>query len=262
MQRTSTREQALPWGTAYFHDGFPLRYDANLAIAQRPLGSSTADDVVATLDGAYDGFRHRELEVVSAADGDAIAMGMAQHGYAIEHLLVMALRRDADRESGLNVAEEAGLGEMQPFIETVTRREPWGVEPGIAEMMAAYRQVLVDGIGARFFAQRVDGTLGGSCELYVEGDIAQIEDVNTLEEFRGRGIARNVVLRAADEARKAGATLIFLFADAEDWPRHLYGRLGFDEIGRSRLFTRWPEGQAPARGDGAAMTDGKSPAAG
>ena len=77
----------------------------------------------------------------------------------------------------------------------------------------------------------------------MHGDVAQIEDVGTLEEFRGKGVARNIVLRAVDEARAAGASLVFLFADANDWPQHLYGRLGFDVLGPSRLFTRFPEGE-------------------
>ena len=37
LARTSTRTRPLPWGTAYFHDDFPLRYDANMAIVDRPL---------------------------------------------------------------------------------------------------------------------------------------------------------------------------------------------------------------------------------
>ncbi|MGZ8632012.1 MAG: GNAT family N-acetyltransferase [Actinomycetota bacterium] len=244
MERTSTREESLPWGTAFFHDGFPLRYDANMAIADRTLGAADADDVVVLLDETYDGFRHREIEFASVTDADSIAMGMGEHGYAVEQMVVMVHRRDPDRDPDPDVVDELELAEIRPFIAEVTRREPWGGEPGIAEMLASFRQVLVDGVSARFFAQRVDGRLAGSCELYVEGDTAQIEDVNTLEELRGRGVARNVVLTAADEARKAGATFVFLFADAQDWPRHLYGRLGFDEIGQSRLFTRWPEGQS------------------
>jgi len=244
LARTSTRTEPLMWGTAYFNDDFPLRYDANLAIADRPVGAATADDVVATLDGVYDGFRHREVEFASVADADTIAMGMAEHGYAIEHMVVMAQRRDPDRAAEPAATEELDVATVQPFVAEVTRREPWGVEPGIAEMMASYRQVLADGVGARFFAQCIGGRIAGSCELYLEGDVAQIEDVNTLEEFRGRGVARNVVLRAVDEARHAGASLVFLFADAQDWPRKLYGRLGFDDVGDSRLFTRWPEHRA------------------
>lgn len=241
LERTSTRTEPLPWGTAFFHDGFPLRYDANLAIADRPLGGTPAVEVVATLDATYAEFRHREVEFASAPDADAIAMGMAEHGYAIERLLIMALRRDPDRPGDPGATEELDLDAYRPFVVRNTRSESWGREPGIAESMAAFRGELVRGVGARFFTQRIDGEPAGACELYVHGDVAQIEDVSTLPAFRGRGVARNVVLRATQEARAAGATLVFLFADADDWPRHLYTRLGFDAVGESRLFTRFPE---------------------
>ena len=244
LARTSTRTRPLPWGTAYFHDDFPLRYDANMAVVDRPLAGASAADVAAALDDAYDGFRHREVEFASVADADSVAMGMAGHDYAAEHMVVMARRHEPDRPPDLGAVEEVGLDEILPFTAEMTLREPWGKEPGIAETMAEFRRVLVEGVGARFFAQRLDGRIAGSCELYLEGEIAQIEDVNTLEEFRGRGVARNVVLRAAEEAARSGATFVFLFADEQDWPRHLYARLGFDEVGRSRLFTRWPEGTA------------------
>jgi ribosomal protein S18 acetylase RimI-like enzyme len=241
LERTSTRTETLPWGTAFFHDGFPLRYDANLAIADRPLGGTSAADVVSTLDATYAGFRHREVEFASATDADAIAMGMAEHGYAVERLLIMAMRREPDRQGDPGATEELDLEAYRPFVVVNTRTEAWGQEPGIAESMAEFRGELARGVGARFFTQRIDGEPAGACELYVRDDVAQIEDVSTLPAFRGRGVARNVVLRAAREARAAGATFVFLFADADDWPRHLYTRLGFDAIGESRLFTRFPE---------------------
>jgi ribosomal protein S18 acetylase RimI-like enzyme len=55
--------------------------------------------------------------------------------------------------------------------------------------------------------------------------------VGTLESHRGRGYARALILHAAAEARRAGAKLVFLVADDEDWPKELYRRLGFDELG-------------------------------
>jgi ribosomal protein S18 acetylase RimI-like enzyme len=85
--------------------------------------------------------------------------------------------------------------------------------------------------------------LAGACQLYLLDDVAQIESVVTLEQFRGLGVARSVVLRAVREARKAGADLVFLIADLNDWPHRLYGRLGFDEVGRGWSFTRWPPAQ-------------------
>jgi ribosomal protein S18 acetylase RimI-like enzyme len=65
--------------------------------------------------------------------------------------------------------------------------------------------------------------------------------VNTLDEFRGRGLARACVLRAIAASRASGADLIVLHADAGDWPQHLYEKLGFDALGSRWSFLRPPE---------------------
>ncbi len=243
LETSSTRTVDLPWGTAFFHDEYPLKYDANLALLDRPLGTSSVASVDEVMEELYAGFRHREIEVRSDEDAGRLAMGLAERGYAVESLVVMAHRRDPDREPSADQVEEVDVTAVRDLHMEITRRESWGKEPGIAEIMVAHRDALVASVDARIFAQRIDGTLAGSCELYVHGDVAQIEDVGTLEEFRGKGVARNIVLRAVNEARAAGASLVFLFADANDWPQHLYGRLGFDVLGPSRLFTRLPEGE-------------------
>ena len=58
----------------------------------------------------------------------------------------------------------------------------------------------------------------------------QIETVDTLEEHRGRGLARATVLVALGEAKASGCDLVFLVADEEDWPKQLYAKLGFDPL--------------------------------
>jgi GNAT superfamily N-acetyltransferase len=89
--------------------------------------------------------------------------------------------------------------------------------------------------------------------MYRQGHEAQIEAVETLEEHRGRGLATAFVLAAARAAQEAGATWIFLWADAEDWPRQWYRRLGFVEGSHAADFTR------PSPEDAAAMAAAKSP---
>ena len=39
------------------------------------------------------------------------------------------------------------------------------------------------------------------------------------------------------------ADLVFLIADAADWPQELYGKLGFDPVGTYRQFTKSPAGE-------------------
>jgi ribosomal protein S18 acetylase RimI-like enzyme len=64
-----------------------------------------------------------------------------------------------------------------------------------------------------------------------------------LAERIGRGLASALVLQAIERAHTHGAELVFLLADAGDWPQHLYRRLGFTEIGRTTSY----RGAAPER---------------
>ena len=82
----------------------------------------------------------------------------------------------------------------------------------------------------------MDGEVVSYTDLYTDGADAQIEDVGTLPEHRGRGYATAVILAAITKAREAGADFVFLVADAEDWPKELYRRLGFDELGHYTKF--------------------------
>jgi ribosomal protein S18 acetylase RimI-like enzyme len=60
--------------------------------------------------------------------------------------------------------------------------------------------------------------------------------LSRLEAYRGRGLARALVVHAAAGSRAAGNDLTFLVADADDWPQRLYERLGFETIGRYARF--------------------------
>src|SRR5262249_8943793 len=110
-----------------------------------------------------------------------------------------------------------------------------------AEMLADFEDVLARRVGARFFAAWVDGELAGCCDLYEHDGVAQIENVDTLERFRNRGVARAFLAAAVDAAR-ASADLIFLFADDADWPKEVYGKLGVDPVGFFQQFTKTPPG--------------------
>ena len=93
---------------------------------------------------------------------------------------------------------------------------------------------------ARHFAVHVDGTPISSTDLYSDGRVAQIEDVGTLPDHRGAGHASAVVMKALEEARAMGHEFIFLVADARDWPKEMYRRLGFDGVGEKYSFLLHP----------------------
>ena len=145
-------------------------------------------------------------------------------------------RRTPDRVGSLSV-EQRSFGEVSPLILETYRED--AVSPAeMDEPFTAQHGKFERAFGARFFLARIDGDPAGLCELHMHGSDAMVENVVTLERFRGRGVARSVILRAIDVARDEGARRVFIVADADDWPKELYARLGFDRIGWELGFTK------------------------
>lgn len=200
--------RTAPWrfGTAMFDDEFPRKWDANFLRVERALGGATAADLAAEAD----------------------------------HLQAHLEHRDADRGAPTMEVGEASYEDVRALIVEAGVRDIRGITREDAEMLADYDRVLGERIGARYFSARIDGEAAGYCRLFEQDAVACLEDVNTLEEYRGRGAARAVVGAAIDAARAGGAGLIFLIADDADWPKQLYAKLGFDEMSHFRQFTKPP----------------------
>jgi GNAT superfamily N-acetyltransferase len=241
-EATSTRVETSVYGTAFFNDDFPGRWDGNFLQVERPL-DATAEQLIAETDRLFEGFAHREIVILDESAGSRLAASFGRDGWEVDRLVFMMQRREADRASSAAV-EECAFEEIRPLTVEVNLHSHGTTTLESAEMLADFRGTLVDALNARFFAVRIDGELAGSCELYVHSDVAEIEDVHTLPRFRGRGVARAVVGRAVLEARGRGADLVFLFADDADWPKELYAKLGFDPVGRFWQFTKPPEGES------------------
>lgn len=237
---TSTRIAPWRFGSVLLNDAFPTRYDSNFLRVERSLAAATAQDLAAEADVLLGAFGHREIVVPDEIEGERLAPGFAELGWQTDRLVYQVRRRDPDRIAPVR-AQEVTIDQMMVF-----REETWRRAYGESSVsLAAFGRVAADRLGARFFVAEVDGVMAAGCELYVHDGVAQVEEVNTLEEHRGRGLARSVVLAAADAALEAGVDLMFLIADDADWPKALYAKLGFDELGRFWQFT------LPARSAGA-----------
>ena len=236
----STRMVAFAWGMAYLNDGYRERWDSNFLWVDETVEPVDASALAAEAERVLGeaGLAHREIRIDDDAYGRSVAADLARVGYGGDRLVVMERRRISDRPDAALDAEEIDLPTLRPALEIVLQREPWATSDEIVRMLADFRGELERHAGARFFCARVGDEIAAMCELYVRGSMAQIEDVNTLEEFRNRGLARAVVQRAADEARQAGAETVFLHALDDDWPKELYAKLGFDPIGYVWSFVR------------------------
>lgn len=81
----------------------------------------------------------------------------------------------------------------------------------------------------------------GFCQLLSHpGDVGQVENVGTMTRSRGKGLASAAIIAAIAASGQRGDELLYVCADADDWPQHLYERLGFVASGRLSSATLKP----------------------
>ncbi len=223
-----TREEPFPFGTAAFTPELPLRHDSNFLFVDPFPPDATADELATEADllQGRAGLGHRMI-VVPSPSGETLVPGFRELGWDVHRNLVMVLRRPPERPVDTSMVVEVDEPTLRPFRETVARTYPWGTDEVARQLAEAKR--LVKGT-TRFLTVIVDGEIVSCADLYLSDRDAQIEDLVTLEEHRGRGYASALVVKGVEEARGAGAEFVFLVADDEDWPKELYRRLGFDPL--------------------------------
>ena len=227
-----SRRESFRFGTAVFTPERPLRYDSNYLLVEDVAEDVTAAqlaDEAERVQGAA-GLPHRLLFFRNARLGERFAPALQEKGWRVERHVLMAHGRPAERAVDSGIVAEVSAEVIRPARESQIRSYPWGT-PEVAEQLLDAKTHIP--VKTRFFAVLVDGEVVSYGDLYLDGDVAQVEDVATLPEHRGRGYASAVVLRAVAEARAAGAKLVFLVADAEDWPKELYRKLGFEGLGEN-----------------------------
>jgi len=236
QEATATRVEPWRFGSAIFTDDFPGRYDSNFLRVERPVGAAAPAELAADADRLQAGLGHREVTVESDGEGARLAAGFRELGYIVERLAYMVLRTEPSGGPRLTV-REVSPEILRPTL-LATNLAIAGMSRADAEMLADFRPLSAARAGARYFAVELDGVLASYCELYLHEGAAQVEDVNTLEAFRNRGAGRAVVLGAIAAARALDADLVWILADADDWPQHLYAKLGFERVGGAWQFTK------------------------
>jgi ribosomal protein S18 acetylase RimI-like enzyme len=227
------RTEAARFGLAVFDPRVPLRYDSNYLLVDELPASVSAGELAAEalrLDRPGIMVRHQPT-------GERLAAGFAALGWQLHRGLLMAHRRRPDRTAPTELVSEVDEATLRPARRQQLAGYPWAT-PAVAEQLLDAKLLIAQALRARFFAVVDDGRVVAYADLYDDGRTAQIEDVATLAEHRGRGYASALVLRALDEARRSGCDLVFLVSDEDDWPKALYRRLGFDDLGRSVKFIR------------------------
>ena len=223
-----SRTVTSPCGTAVYTDELPRRLDGNYLRVER---SAEPEELVAEAKR----LERRLLFVPDPALGEPLEPWFAEHGWRLDRHLVMAQLREPERTADVSLVHELEEEALRPARRRLLENEPWA-KPEVVEQLFKAKALIGERVSARFLGVEVDGEVVSYTDLYTGGVDAQIEDLGTLPEHRGRGYASAVVLSAIETARGGGADFVFLVADAEDWPKELYRRLGFDELGHYTKF--------------------------
>ena len=223
-----TRTEQTRHGRAVFTDELPRRLDGNYLWVDRE-----AEPAALAAEAARLG--RRLIFVPDPVHGMGLAPWFAEQGWRVDRHLVMVQMREPERSADPSLVRELDEEALRSARRRLLEDEPWA-KPEVVEQLFRAKALIGERVTARFFGVEVDGEVVSYSDLYTGGADAQIEDVGTLPEHRGRGYASAVVLAATEAARADGADFVCLVADAEDWPKELYRRLGFDEVGHYTKF--------------------------
>jgi ribosomal protein S18 acetylase RimI-like enzyme len=232
-RKAAGRQVPFAFGTAYLRDELPSVWSRNYLSLEHDLDEATPELLAAEAERVLGeaGVAHRKLEVFDAEAGERLAPGLALLGWQVECDVVMVAARAPDRETDLSVAEEVSYEALVPVWAEANRSDGRIDDEDVIHQLAEGKRVLASVIDVRFFGARADSEIGAYCELYSLAGTGQIENVLTLERNRNRGLARALVLQALAASGAAGNDLTFLLAKRDDWPKELYRKLGFEEVG-------------------------------
>jgi len=232
--RCAERVVETRFGPALFNDTHSTIWNLNVVRAERP-GEAPAEDIAEEVERVQAGLGHRR--VILPPGATVLESGFRELRWQPDHFLFMVYRGDGEP------ADTAGVQEVDPERLRPLRAEiirEWqrdADEKTVSELIAA-DMLMWKAANSRIFGIVEDGEVVSSAQLYSDGSTAQVEEVATMPAYRGRGHAKALVTRAVGEAVADNHEFIFLVADGDDWPKKLYTRLGFEEVGSRFAFLR------------------------
>jgi ribosomal protein S18 acetylase RimI-like enzyme len=234
MAATADTFRSIDAGIVVSTPSLPAVWAVNQLRVTEPL---TFDELVYLAEDHMVGFDYRQVAVEHQQAGPDLEAAFRAAGWKVERDVLMVLSGPADRPADTGVVDDAGEDEVVEMM----RRWYADDEPSPAEIdqLVDYGRRESRALGDRLLGVRSgDGRLVAITKLRSDGRTAQIEDVYTVPEARGRGFARALISRATELARERDHDLVFIVADDGDWPKLLYGRLGFRSVGFLWQFHR------------------------
>jgi ribosomal protein S18 acetylase RimI-like enzyme len=236
LEAASERIERVPLGSAVFTDSLPVVWSLNLLRVE--ASGASVEEIAAEAERLQGGagLEHRRVAIQDETAGKNLEEGFNALGWKPDVFLFMVPRREPNRAVDTSGVVEIGREELRPIREAILGEWLGDLNGEVMRQIGESDRRFAEAGNARHFAVVVDGEPVSSTDLFSDGRTAQIEDVGTLPDHRGAGHASAVVMKALEEARAMGHEFIFLVADARDWPKEMYRRLGFDGVGEKYAF--------------------------
>lgn len=175
------------------------------------------------------GRRHARVTVLDDALGEAVAAAFRDLGWEVARHVLMVDSGDARPSPNGTGAEASKSPGLEAFLERVHVENFYGDDPEAVAQLRALGRRSVTRLNGKTFVAPLDAP-GALSELRQLDGVGEIDFVQTLEERRREGLGQ-AALDAALAASREANELTFLEADADDWPREWYSRLGFEVVG-------------------------------
>lgn len=222
--RSAGRVERFEGGVALYAPDLPRVYDANLVRVDSAdgLDAERAEALAESLQGDL---AHRKLLVRGSPAATALADDLRLRGWYASRTVVMEYR--GPRDPVLHGAARAE--QVDPRAVRGARYETLA-ERGedVQRQVADFTERLAAACDSRTFAAFAGGEIAAYCVLLAEGGVGEIDEVTTVERHRRQGLGTAVVEAALSASLASGHDLTFLVAQADDWPRSWYERLGFE----------------------------------
>ena len=228
------RVVACPGGHALLDSRHSRLWDANRVRVEDGVAPD-ADQLVAAAEEHLGALEFRMITALHERVGEALTDALEARGYAPSHELLMIYAGAPPRAAGIGVAEVDC--ERLAATRVAAAVELRG-DAEVGRQLASRDRLIAAAVEVRCFAVLDPDEIAARCQLHAAGELAQVENVYTLPAHRGHGYSRALVGHAVRAALAGGAKLVFLIADADDWPQDFYRRAGFRDAGLLHRFKR------------------------
>lgn len=168
-----------------------------------------------------------DLERLLAADGWTEAVRLTH--------MVHPGRLVAPADPAVSIRVCTTPREVRTFSEVQSRAFD---APEWVEWVHQVNAVNVRRANQRFYVADRNGEPAGVCLLLVSGRVAGLYAVATLAAWRGRGIARSLIVRAAKDAEALGCAALCLNTVTGGAAREAFRRMGFEDAFDSRFLVK------------------------